>query len=527
MMSRSNRGIPEFDETFDVVVVGFGFAGAFSAIHAADAGSRVLLAEKQAVPGGISICSYGSIRCAHNADDAFAYLKATNTGRTPDDVVRTLADGMTWIEQEIRKLAEVNGARVGIRSNGGNYPFPGHATFYDTNIVEVPGFDDARKLYPHFRGGRSGNGWRVLKVLQDNIARRDIEVRCAFAADRLIANGDREVLGVWFRDQAGRAVAVKARRGVILACGGFESSAELKEQYWEKTPVLPVATTANTGDGIRMAQALGAELWHMWHYHGAYGFRYPDPEVPLSLRVKRLPDWFPGREDAASVKMCWIIVDQDGRRYMNEYPPYAQDTAHRPMEYYDPARQIFPRIPSRLIFDENGRKLYPVGQAIYNKSGLDFEWSEDNLREVKLGIIKRAETIDELAAQMSLDQAALRATVERWNAFYRAGRDGEFGRPYGTMMPIDTPPFYIGEIWPMVSNTQGGPVHNAQRQIVDVFGRPIPRLYSAGELGSAFGFLYLSGGNLSECVVGGRLAGRGAAALEPWDQEEAEWHAAG
>ena len=145
-----NSRIPDFDETFDVVVVGFGFAGAFSAIHAADAGCRVLLAEKQAVPGGISICSYGSMRCARNVDDAFAYLKATNAERTPDDIVRMLADGMTKIEQEIRDLAQVNGAKVGIRHNGGNYPFPGHDTFYDANIIEIPGFDDAQALYPHF-----------------------------------------------------------------------------------------------------------------------------------------------------------------------------------------------------------------------------------------------------------------------------------------------------------------------------------------------------------------------------------------
>ncbi|HKD30004.1 MAG TPA: FAD-dependent oxidoreductase [Xanthobacteraceae bacterium] len=514
-----NNGMPNFDESFDVVVVGFGFAGAFSAIHAADGGCRVLLAEKQAMPGGISICSYGSMRCARDADDAFTYLKATNAERTPDDIIRMLAEGMTKIEQEIRDLAQVNGAKVGVRRNGGNYPFPGHDTFYDANIVEVPGFDDAQALYPHFRGGRSGSGWRVLKVLEDNVARRDIEVRCAFMAERLIATGDREVLGVCFRDQNGRVIAVKARRGVILACGGFESNAEMKAQYWEKAPVLPVATTANTGDGIRMAQDIGAALWHMWHYHGAYGFRYPNPKIPLALRVKRLPDWFPGREAAATARMCWIVVDRDGRRYMNEYPPYAQDTSHRPMEYYDPARQIFPRIPSYLIFDENGRKLYAVGQAIYNAAGLHFEWSEDNLREIELGIIKKADTLEELALLVSVDPRVLSTTIGRWNAACQQGRDEEFGRPRGTMMPIEMPPYYVGEIWPMVSNTQGGPVHNARRQIMDVFGAPIPRLYSAGELGSAFGFLYLSGGNLSECVIGGRTAGRGAAALEPWDQK--------
>ncbi len=515
--SSANGGVPAFDESFDVVVVGFGFAGAFAAIHAADAGCRVLLAEKQPIPGGISICSYGSMRSAHDADAAFAYLKATNAGRTPDDISRALADGMTKIEAEIRELAKVSNAVVETRDNGGNYPFPGYDTFYDTNIAQVPGYDDSRMLYPHMRGGRSGNGWRVLKVLQDNIAKRNIEVRCDFPAERLIANHDREVLGVRFKDKSGNAVAVKARRAVILACGGFESSTSMKEQYWEKSPVLPVATTANTGDGIRMAQDLGAELWHMWHYHGAYGFKYPDPAIELSVRAKRLPDWFPGLEHKAKVQMAWIIVDQDGRRYMNEYTPYAQDTTHRPMEHYDSARQIFPRIPSRMIYDENGRKLYPVGQAIYNKLGITFEWSDDNLREVELGIIKKADTIAGLAQHLGVDAAILEATVARWNESCARNKDEEFGRPSGTMMPLDTPPYYVGDLYPMVSNTQGGPVHNARQQVIDVFNAPISRLYSAGELGSGFGFLYLSGGNLSECIVGGGIAGRGAAALSPWD----------
>jgi succinate dehydrogenase/fumarate reductase flavoprotein subunit len=202
---------------------------------------------------------------------------------------------------------------------------------------------------------------------------------------------------------------------------------------------------------------------------------------------------------------------------MNEYTPYAQDTTHRPMEFYDSARQTFPRIPSRLIYDESGRKLYPVGQAIYNKVGITFEWSDDNLREVELGIIKRADTIADLARQLNVDAELLEATVARWNEFCAAGRDADFGRPRGTMMPLATPPFYAGDVYPMVSNTQGGPVHNARQQIIDVFGTPIPRLYAAGELGSAFGFLYLSGGNLSECIVGGGIAGREAAGLAPRD----------
>ena len=78
-------------------------------------------------------------------------------------------------------------------------------------------------------------------------------------------------------------------------------------------------------------------------------------------------------------------------------------------------------------------------------------------------------------------------------------------------MPIRTPPYIYGKIWPIVSNTQGGPVHDAEQRIIDVYGEPIPRLYAAGEMGSAFGHLYMSGGNLAECFIGGRTAGRMAA----------------
>jgi predicted oxidoreductase len=82
------------------------------------------------------------------------------------------------------------------------------------------------------------------------------------------------------------------------------------------------------------------------------------------------------------------------------------------------------------------------------------------------------------------------------------------------MMKIQRPPFYAGEVWPVVSNTQGGPVHDRHQRILDVDGNPIPRLYAAGEPGSAWGHLYMSGGNLSECVVTGRIAARHAAGLE-------------
>ena len=74
------------------------------------------------------------------------------------------------------------------------------------------------------------------------------------------------------------------------------------------------------------------------------------------------------------------------------------------------------------------------------------------------------------------------------------------------------PPWHVARVWPIVSNTQGGPVHDHAQRVLDPYGEPIPRLYAAGELGSVFGRLYLSGGNLAECFIGGRIAGCEAAA---------------
>ncbi|MDD9876859.1 MAG: FAD-binding protein [Magnetovibrio sp.] len=102
----------EWDETFDVVCVGYGFAGAAAAVAAHDAGARVLLLEKMPDPGGISICSAGGVRISRDAEASFQYLKATNAGTTPDAMLRALARDMTGVEAFIRELAAVNDAEV-------------------------------------------------------------------------------------------------------------------------------------------------------------------------------------------------------------------------------------------------------------------------------------------------------------------------------------------------------------------------------------------------------------------------------
>jgi len=508
----------EWNETFDVVVVGFGFTGAAAAVAAHDAGARVLLLEKMAHPGGISICSAGGVRIADDAAAAFRYLKETNADTAPDDCLRALARGMTEVEGFIRQLASVNGAEVAVARVAANYPFEGGDTFGFVTIKSIPGYDPEAG-FTWGKGLRGGT--RLFKVMADNVAARAIDVRLETPARRLIAE-DGRVRGVALRG-ANEARRIRARGGVVLACGGFEADPEMQRQYWQEKPVLPAAFAGNTGDGIRMAQAVGADLWHMWHYHGTYGLRHPDAEVyPYGIRLHRLPDWVPegdGRKAEAHAffagdadrTMPWIVVDQTARRYMNEYPPYVQDTGHRMMEPFDPVTQRYLRIPSWLIVDAAGCARGPLGSPTYNDPARRLRWSDDNAAEIATGILERADTVAEMAAAMNAEEGVLADTLARWNGFCRDGMDQDFGRNADTMMPIETPPFTFGRVWPVCANTQGGPRHDSRQRVLGPFSDVIDGLYVAGELGSVFGHLYIAGGNLAECFIGGRMAGEEAA----------------
>jgi succinate dehydrogenase/fumarate reductase flavoprotein subunit len=507
---RRTPSVPEqWDEETDVIVVGCGFAGGAAAITAHDQGAKTLVLEKMPDPGGISICSAGSIRVAKNADDAFAYLKTTCAGTTPDETLRPLAEGMTEISTFVESLAEAAGAQTQLREAPGTYPFPGQDTFGYFTIEEVRGLDLA-KTYPQVKGMPGGG--RLFNVVEQNLEMRNIEIRTNSPVRRLISNDTGAVEGV-VADCDGEARCIKARRAVILACGGFEANADMQKQFWQGKPVVSTAFAGNTGDGIRMAQDLGADIWHMWHYHGTYGFRLDG--YPFGIRTKRVPDWRPDEGQTRDVKIPWVLLDRDGRRFMNEYEPYMQDTGHRPFERFRPETQEYPRIPAWLLVDDEGRQQYALGQPLYNQRGVSMDWSADNLREAETGILKTANSLAELASGMQVDEDRLRETLAIWNGYCVEEHDDDHRRPPVSMMPIATPPFYYSEIWPIVSNTQGGPVHDARQRILDVYGKAIPRLYAAGELGSVFGHLYMGGSNLAECFIGGRNAALEATKLAP------------
>lgn len=496
------------EESYDVIVVGFGLAGAIAAIAAHDAGAAVLLLEKEAWPGGISICAGGGMRIAEDADAAFAYLKATCAGTTPDAVLMTLAQGAVALPDYVRALAEPLGATTRTVPARANYPLPGYDTWSHIEVDQVPGFD-AGLDYPHIRVEGDVNGKNMFKVAHEHVTRRGIAVRYRSPVDRLHRQSS-EIAGV-----VCGATIISARRGVILTCGGFEASADMQRQFWPMPPLRPVATLSNTGDGIRVAQDAGAGLWHMWHLHGVYGFHHPDPRFKFGIRVRRLRNWIPGVSVQRAMPMSWIVVDRRGKRFMNEYDPYMQDTNYRPMAFYDPTTQTYPRIPSVLVLDARGRESGTLCEPSYNDAATAAQFNSLSLAELDKQILVTCDSLRDIAEHFALDEKIFQATVTSWNIACADGSDHAFGRPAASMMPIVEPPFSAAWVWPIVSNTQGGLPHDEEQRVLDPFGTPLQRLYVAGELGSVFGHLYFSGANYSECCIGGRIAGMHAARLKP------------
>ncbi len=498
----------EGNREVDVIVVGYGLAGGVSAISAHDAGAEVLILEKTPHPGGCSILAGGAAIYASDVDDAVKYLTRLSSGTVNSKVVQAMAQGLFDLPKFFEELAKTDQAKVFVRhltgdTSGATYPnLPGAKSVGGALMIsEIPGFTGFRWIL-----ARNAAGQRLMKFVMDNVDSRKIPVLLETPAKSLLQDSSGNITGV-IAESKGRKVTITAKRAVILASGGFEHNEWLKLQYFEAQPVYSMAPLSNTGDGVIMAQKVGAALWHMWHFHGSYGFKFP--EFPVAFRFSL------GGFRNPNLRMPWINVDKFGKRFMNEYPRAPQDTGHRALEFYDSEIQDFPRIPCYLIFDESGRKLRPIASPLLTTTDATYQWSEDNGAEIEKGWIIKADTLEELAAKITVDPSTLEKTVTQWNQFYEKGEDLDFKREIGTMVSIKEPPFYAIQAWPIITNTQGGPEHNEKQQIVDSYGNPISRLYAAGELGSFYGHLYQLGGNIAECFVEGRIAGEHAAAEKP------------
>ncbi len=486
------NSMPErYDMESDVVVVGYGAAGAVAAITAHDNGAGVLLLEKMPAGGGNSRVCGGNIIVPQSMDFA-KYLNTLSYGTTePQIIEKYVTDAMKngdWIREMGGDISVFTPLRVAYPSTAAKASFP-----------QVPGSDQMVKYNVKGTEAEGPPGERLFKLLSSNVERRGIKVMTGTPARELIRNERGEIVGL-IAEREGKRISIQARKAVILTCGGFEFDEAMK---WDNLPAKPVyahGNPGNTGDGIRMAQKVGAALWHMTSLCCHIGFKAPEYEATFHISF---------------LSPAFIFVDKHGRRFADET---GIEPHHfwREFSHFDIHRIEFPRIPIYAIFSEEARKRGPLNIGTSGFNRLQYKWSLDNSQEIDKGWIKRAKSIPELASQISVDRSNLENTMTKYSEYCKAGRDADFGRVKERIRAIEGPPYYAIQLWPCLLNTQGGPRRDVESRVLDPYGKPIPRLYAAGELGSIWGYLYQGANNIGECIVFGKIAGKNAAAEKPW-----------
>jgi len=489
--SQSSTQIPrKWDKEADVVVLGTGFAGLSTAITAKDAGAKVIILEKmpQKHEGGNSRVSGNMWWTPTNLPEALQYMEALNYGLTDKESLQALAEEMLKLNDWLEKLG-VKCTRLGM---------------FQPEHPELPGSGCVRTW--------SNNGAGEAKLwnpIREQAGKRGIEILYETPAkDLVISPATREIIGVQAMS-AGKLISIKARKGVVLACGGFEFDFDMQKQFLPGWPTYGRGTPGNTGDGIRMAQKAGAALWHMNNSLAGIGCLMVPEFAPVMI-----PAMIPGNG--------YIYVDKTGRRFMSELRDNRHGFGHKEfLLFFDGVLGQFTRIPCYGIFDESTRTRGPIAGGMSFKFGWfnwfgDYQPSRDNSKEIEKGWIVKGETLAELAGKLEIKPADLETTIARYNEHCKNKMDPDFARPAQSLAPLEKPPFYCVKLYPATFNTQGGPRRNARCQVVDPDNQPIPRLYSAGELGSFWGWMYNGGGNNAEALCTGQIAARNAVAAKPW-----------
>lgn len=495
-----------WDVIADVVVLGSGLAGTVAALeaHEADPAASVLVLEKEPpeTAGGNSRVSGQSLSFPTDMDAYRTYQAALNEPnplppRALDAWVAGRTGQRAWVEQ---KAAEVGFELVPWGDFGAEFPdLPGSECIDDLYTLRPAGEGPPRPDLPYPSG--------VYLCFKAHLDRTPaIEVRHGTRAVDLVQDPDtREVLGV-VAEQDGQRLRVGARRGVVVATGGFEANREMLMTYAGYHRVFPYGSPANTGDAIPMLQRAGARLWHLRNPTETGG-NHPGIRIGPDKAVIRNP-----RPRATS----WFDIGADGHRYYPEGGNY-HDT-HFKYRWHGhwldvPTARV---TPVHMILDEKALRTdrlasRGLGWTVVAEG---YTWSDDNSRELAAGWIVRADTLEELAAKIGRDPAQLGEVTERFNAMARAGHDAEFGRDGATMSPLE-PPYYAVEIVAGLICTTGGAERDEHSRVLDHEGRPIPRLYEAGELGSFHSNLYQNGSFLTEAMFSGRWAGRHAVGQVP------------
>ncbi len=549
-------------QEYDVVVVGSGGAGMVAALAAAHRGLSTIVIEKAPHYGGSTARSGGGVWIPNNevlkrrrvrdtAEAARTYLHGiigdvveperidTYLERGPEMlsfVLKHTPLKMCWVPNYSDYYPEAAGGRPGGRSIEPK-PFnarklgpdePGLEPAYGKvplNVVVMQqDYVRLNQLKRHPRGvlrsvkvgartvwakatGKNlvGMGRALIGPLRIGLRQAGVPVELNTALTDLYVDSG-AVRGVYVQSTGATATAeptlIKARRGVILASGGFEHNEQMRVKY-QRAPITTewtVGAKANTGDGIVAAESLGATLEFMED-------AWWGPTVPLVGAP-----WFALSERNSPGS---VIVNMSGKRFMNESMPYVEACHHMYGGEYGQGPGPGENIPAWLVFDQQYRDRY-IFAGLQPGQRIPRKWLES-------GVVVRAGTLEELAQQTGLPADQLRATVQRFNGFAASGVDEDYHRgesaydryygdptnkPNPNLGAISRPPYYAAKLVPGDLGTKGGVRTDVHGRALRDDGSAIEGLYVAGNASApVMGHTYPGpGGTIGPAMTFGYLA---------------------
>ena len=451
---QGNAG-PKEEKTVDteIVIIGAGGAGMTAAIMLHQAGREFVLLEKMPYAGGNTTKATGGMNAAEThyqkeqgIEDSTALFAADTMkgGHALNDpaLVAMMANKSS---EAIDWLDTIGAALPKISYSGGA----------SVNRIHAP--EDG-----------SGVGGFLVDRFSAKLDELGVNIMFDTAATELLTDNEGKICGV--KAEGGDASYTFNCKAVILASGGFGANEDMYTQY---RPDLKGTVTTNapgaTGDGIVMAQALGADLVDIEQIQ-----LYPTVEQTTSILITESV-----RGDGA------ILVNQSGVRFTNEL--LTRDAVSA-AELEQEGQYAY------IIFDQNLRDHLKAIE-----------------KYVKSGITVQADTIEGLAEQLNIDPATLAKTLEDWNGYVKDQRDPDFGRTTGMDADLTTAPYYAIKIAPGIHHTMGGVKINTAAQVINTEGQPIPGLFAAGEVtGGVHGGNRLGGNAVADIVIFGRIAAESA-----------------
>ena len=436
----------------DIVIVGAGGAGMTAAISAVQAGKSVIILEKMKYAGGNTTKATGGM----NAAETHYQAEQGITDSVAQFVEDTMEGGHNINNRDLVTVMAENSADSIDWLDGIGAPLP--------KVSFSGGATNARIHAPE---DGSGVGDYLVNKLLAKMDDLGIDIMYDTAATELITE-DGKVTGV-LANSSDTNYTIKAG-AVILATGGFGANEDMYTQY---RPDLKGTVTTNapgaTGDGIVMAQAVGADIVDIEQIQ-----LHPTVEQETSMLITESV-----RGDGA------ILVNQSGKRFINE------------METRD--------VVSAAELEQEGQYAYIIFDQRLREGLKAIE------KYVTNGLTVQGDTFEDLAKEINVDPAVFAETMNNWNQAVANKNDPEFGRDTGMENDLSVGPFYAIQIAPGIHHTMGGVKINTSAEVINTSGEAIPGLFAAGEVtGGVHGGNRLGGNAVADIVVFGRIAAASA-----------------